>query len=227
MRYLQADENSVIDYNTWKFKLISQLNSEDEIDVPYYLWSRGNGPALRTEHGTFGCISRIRLNRLSIDFNLSPQKVTVMLDNGQRIFDVSCKPITVAKAVRGRDYSVLAGIDFYARSGGQTFQDYISYDIDGHNFDRIPGLGTISRTNYFDDTLCYGIRSIPWAVNYKCKLLSGESLAILLGAWGILLTDDLKFDSMFLLKGVTDRLIVNSFVYTVNPYVTKVIYLNR
>lgn len=75
--------------------------------------------------------------------------------------------------------------------------------------------------------LAHGLIPAIYAVFYKGRQLSGMTLAFMCGTWGILLKDDLSFDSFVVFKSYTpSSLEVDKFIYTVNPYITKLAMLS-
>lgn len=74
----------------------------------------------------------------------------------------------------------------------------------------------------------FGLSPNQYQVRYKGRVLNGKSYAMLFGAWGILLDDDLQFDSLVYLSRVsTDLLEVDKFGYSVNKYILKVMMLQK
>lgn len=248
MEYIQADSRHLIDKKTFKFMQFSQRVAPYSIDVPFYLWNFQEHDA-HAEITGFAAINgrlqnvvshhkkvfNIQLNNLQVTFltGYAIQRIQFLNPKTSQIstIDIKCQPELITSIARGRTVTAYDGMDYDVAIDGkeQIIKDRYDFSMRQakpfvkilyHRHNEAHNLGTF----------CYGIRHLPYEVVYNEHKLSGACYAYLLGSYCILLGDDLSFDSIAILKGVnaeTETLYVKGFIYTVNPYITKMMMLAR
>lgn len=239
--YVQCANGWLIDEN-YRFIPMAQKQSPFEIDVPFFFWNYGieeehtevtgfhniNG-VLQNVSSTFRKTSYIVLNHLEVEFR------DEFKDARMRFYDSlvgeeayiqlnALQDRVVAQNPGGKKLIQCLGIQYAIDNNGQatTFgTKFVSQHQDVRDFCYINGLAKYENWDQVKK-FCYGVLPRPYKVVYKGHELGGTSLALLCGPWGILLGDDLTFDSLVCLKGVRQGVLtVDRFAYTVNPYVCK------
>lgn len=72
----------------------------------------------------------------------------------------------------------------------------------------------------------YGLPCKQYDVYFRGRKIAGTSYVFLFGPWGILLSDDLKFDSLVIFRGSKLGAVdIDKVLFTVNPIMTKFEFL--
>ena len=238
-RFFQAcsGKNCLIDRKTFKFCPQTSEALKEGIEVPFYLWyfKGADNHIWRmndVQNVVFTKTDTIELNGLSVKLPGHDYK------RGDIVFyDTAQKrqrelTITVQLLTGGSSHGiVLHGASF----GWVLDDDYKELLLQYHqpnwvapNFCHVASLGRINSGAIGLNTFSFGVNQEKYIVRYRGKKLNGSCYALLCGPWGILLDDDLQFDSLVILNGCTSAVLeIERVAYTVNPYVTKMVMLVR
>lgn len=97
----------------------------------------------------------------------------------------------------------------------------------------IDGLGKMRDSSQTTpDIFSFGLSPLLHKVKYAGNLLNGSSYMFVCGTWGILLDDEFRFDSLAILSRIHVRptmivTTVDKFLYTVNPYIMKLMFMKK
>lgn len=233
-RYLRASYNWLIGQTSHKFIQYGAHEEPCRIDVPFYLWNENPkaGNKVIDEGRELHRVNTFKLNQLSVG-------MTRGYHNGHIVFP---EPKT------GRRMDIVIAVDagIKKRPNGSTYYtdtESLAYNITINNrakygvcsmpvrpaeFEFLTELGHWDNRGQCVDNFNYGITPDQYLVYYKNKMLNGESYVLFCGPWCILLDDELKFDTIACLAGKSeDAIIVEKFLYSVNPYIVKVMTLMK
>lgn len=238
MRYLQADKCHLLNLETFEFLFLEERVKPALVDVPYWFWNYNESSRhfVLSDRNKPPCelkkTSQVRLNNLVMKSHRGYAKVCVQfLDEKTNAF----RKIELYSAPRSGPWvkdkgQTVVGVDFTIAEGDLPemktyclFSDQVPGDI---RFRPLRGLDNREILGSKNEELSLGLRYEPFEVIYKSRKLHGKSYALICGYWGILLSDDMKFDSLVAFEGVSEQtLYVNRFLCTVNPYVVKILTL--
>lgn len=236
--YLQASKNYAIDLETYQLVPLKDVAYPyGELHIPCYFRYPSK---YRYMNGIAGWEDTIKLNGFWLNFwnydssydvnGFCSYEVDIKLDG----FQMRMRYNTGVSHVGG---SSMLDNPLYHLNYGDTKKIVMSV-FDSNKFQNVSGL---YRMKYFIPTRGNGFLGKGVSTNLYCGLshrqyeivvngkpLRGTCYALLLGTWAILLDDDLSFDSIAILRGVsTKSLEIEKFMYTVNPYIVKVMTLMR
>lgn len=237
MPYLLASQTHVIDLETFQFQ---KLEGQHDISVPIYFPDTVINE-LSKHHIGVKWAKSIKLN--GVVTTVGDWEPDLRLFGGSQTVYMSVNGGHSISLITFPHFSCEhTGFDYATIRNGKLQDIYYSYSIDRKSygtsfvldpevwphFNRVPGLAKMPPQIPCPDEFYYGISERQYDILYKGHKLNGRSYAMLFGTWGILLSDDLKFDSFALFRGVShEQLIVEQFVFTVNPYVVKAMTLYR
>lgn len=226
MGYILANENYLIDTNTWQFihkGYVAPFSCE--VPLPYWKW--GNKILHKQLVGLgkfneFRCISDLKLNNLDVvvgrkshlDFKFVGKRglVNISLNWWFKMWGDS----TFGPAILDRVEFSLSINDVHRRQ--ISTPTGLGRELDEStksNFDQFSNF-----------TMQYLIDDRKFEVFYQDKPLNGRSYALIYGPCAILLSDKLEFDSLVYLSKLHDHeLYVERVAYSVNPYVVKMAVL--
>ena len=226
MRYVQAcyGEKCLIDTETWKFMAQTRESLLSGIDVPFYMWNFDGKPIHKhvidgKVLGVFNEIWTMPLNGFRVVFKSSGYKAAVLkFDDGSEI-GIQCSIMS-----QSTTYGVqLLGSEFTLEIDRDLKPVLIQFEKPlwmAPNFGRVQGL--VSKDISGVDRMSFGVKPNKYFIRYRNRRLIENRCAFLAGPWAVILTDDLKFDSLVLLNGVTTAVLdIASIGYTVNPAVVK------
>ena len=225
MSYIVGTKQYMIDLETFKFV---KYESGAGLDIlrPFYMYEmRVQYPD--NERRT----NVVSLNGLDIEFldhkawNLGDCKAVLHFEDKHGAFHVI--GMKVQHNVIGPDlvFYYESTVDGKIDQGSMTLRNPFVGEI---KFQYIPGLGRQYSGELKNSKLHYGIRPKQYAVEYNGKRLGGTSYVMLCGAWAVLLDDNLSFDAVALLNNAQSEIIgVERFIYTDNPYITKLMMLSK
>lgn len=239
MRYLQADRKYMIHPETFEFLYLADESSYFELDVPFYLWNM-EGPFSRSKrvgltndgvpvYGWFRKVYKFQLNQLEIEFIGNQEYATIKFADRVREEDsrieLCAAPVTyLANTAGGKFYNdlrkrITGGYYRYIINGVGYILRRSFGELRDNGQPRFQGVRRLSGgvvTDTVLNRLYFGISPEKFTILYKGNKV-GRSLALLCGVWAILLTDDLRFDSLVALNEVRQTtLSVQDFLYTVN-----------
>lgn len=244
MKYQQVSTTHLVQPET--FKLISEVpapSSEPSvIAVPFFFSKFSPDDTVRWGQYKVKCktelVFQLSLNQLFVSWENGRDYHKGHLDfkderTGHQVFmtlDVTTNT-AVSYSQVGTD-EVFYGVDYRLQSTAfenKVYrQEYRGQDQTDIQFIKVPDLGTRGVYRIGKNEFSMGISANQWKVRYRGKLLHGTCYALLCGTWAILLSDDLKFDSLVYLNGVQDgTLLVEEIPYTANPYIIKVLTLSK
>lgn len=249
MGYLLADAKHLIDDQTWKFIPFNGKFTKDVVDIPYWFFTSKYIRRIRFPNKR----QDVNLNRLNVNWvkvDVRDNEVyydmmsacTIIFFNKQKNcymkIGVACTPLFGLKGGIPFTPDGISDNCLAAAYYDITIEDKMSQVETGWimDFEQIPDLYKAKNPNrLIQECFCYGISSEQYDIDYHGKHLNGRSYALLCGTWAILLTDELEFDSLVLLQGVVHGitgvpgavLLVDRFIYTVNPYVLKIMLMSR
>lgn len=245
MDFLQVNERSLLDRETWQIIPMGRRGQQFDIDVPFFFWQFEerdvhripttmqvvNGK-LENVYSTFNNVQNIKLNDLSIDFYNSTYgliRVTYFdkkLDKSIAM-EINCIPFHEVSNVRGKMAMIVTGMDYEI---GMTDKGHMKFhtmfDEVDQAFARITPLATQRGASYVKNVMSYGMSHVKLSFRYKDQDLKDRYYAFICGVFCVILDDEMRFDSLALLSGVRKGyLYVDKFVHTVNPYIVKIVTL--
>lgn len=240
MTYLLADRVHVICPDTFKFIGINTVPERDfDVDVPFYMWKHKDNVRQCVLIGS-SCkrayqrrVTSIELNGFTINFDgyesaqvMLPDKVIAMLAVAQT-YEANSDGFKYTEGFVER----LMGYYFRMVIDGikvvKSLQN-LSERVEGKpRYAAIPNLVKPKPNNLAVNTLNYGIRSTKYNLVYREQNLEPK-YALLCGAWAILLSDALEFDSVVSLYTVSKEVLgIETIFYSVNPLMWKAKMLLR
>lgn len=244
MNYMQVSKDYFLD--TERRVFISEIDLDESheecsISVPFYLWDydeeerhikttwyRSLGGKLKKAVKTYTKCNYVWLNQLELRFRPNYEQLSLQfMDKVQKRWVQLHLSTTlyVAHTSKSRTGIKTVGASFKLQADGN--QHVSQYDFDCKswrppNFRYIDGFMSVTDRES-DNQFMFGLSPKPYDICYKGRKLNGDSLALLVGPYAILLGDDLSFDSIVFLNGAAKNMLdVASFPYTVNPYIMKV-----
>lgn len=246
MRYVLADNRHMINKDTHRFVRIGSLISEN-VDVPFYMSKFVEKKAAGSMIKQLWVVGTVTLNMLTIEFpdyyqsrenfEFKYHKVNIEyydtnIRNVVRIC-LECTPVFGQVTYMDDGDNQLLGVHYKYDMPGKSFSFYDNFDGFGkhyiQHFDRVHGLSRVLPPHKNPNIYAYfGIRKGAYTLYYKGKQLGWQNYAFLAGTWAILLTDDLRFDSLVTLSGVdTYNMSIENVICTTNPNITKAVFLMR
>lgn len=246
MNWLQADRGHLIHPETYKIVPMGNIKEAIHVDVPFYLWIYDEPDyhlgvtGVRVVNGVpaniysqFRHVDTLELNMLEIHFVAFREAQISFLDTSigrWNQLNLIMRKDRLTENKKGVKTHRLMFVDFMlvVGVGGTLHQWHVDYDSaydKKRTFPPVPGLAP-GFENFGQMALSYGIRYKRYKIVYKGHTLDIKCYAFLYGVWAILLKNDMSFDSLVTLIGAShDTLTVSDFLYTVNPYITKVRFL--
>lgn len=242
-KHILANISQVLNPDTWKLEPLdyrwhNESNAVTYVEVPIYLWRAMEFPdeAVECRRGgvTYRLVEDLEMNGWSIALNMTETgiaplapviefsagsiKMNMRADDNRGAIHMNMRanpnPGVHISAI-DYVYQVLGKTDAHKQQFSQTFA-------------RITNLGYVRFNKAFVNDFSFGIPSVKFDVKYKGKRLTGMWHVLLYGPMAILLDDNMKFDSLAIMSAVKDGLVtVEKFLYTVNPYITKIMVLMR
>lgn len=238
---LLANKYFAIEQETFKFVPTRYCDEKANIDVPFYFWPAAMKmlpKSYLTQQQT------IELNELSINFkSFVIQDGVLFFDFHQCLLDFkdrgSSKSLTLVVdpmfghvnfldvySVQLRDVDYDLYVDEIKIATHRT-RFITSQVVTLPRFYTYPELAVLkAKAHSVQDRFCFGIISdVSWVV-YRGQKLNRKYLIMLCGTYAVLLTDDMKFDSLAVLDQTLHGMIfVDKFLYSVNPYIVKLMTL--
>lgn len=257
MNYQQVSKTYMIHPETFEFLPLSKVVGNDILAVPFFFWRLGYGnKVLVNRPGVEGKIIKIKtltldFNGWSIHFDSELQLNSInrayVMDNSYRNVDVTYtdkktgKPVSIRVScythIADRTYNGyttrdVVGVDYRVTVNGQEKEFMTKMDNlrETVAFRSIADLDTTDFNSHdgMNDKLLYGVRITPYSIVYQGKHLNGTSMALMCGPWAVLMGDKLEYDSIVALDCASSAVLgVDRFIHTVNPYVLKVMMLQR
>lgn len=237
--YMKVSHRHYFDYETNKLVWVSDLKQPFVVDVPELLWtwqvgySDGNKPkdVVQVKHGTHRRVDYFKLNQLKVQLLDSYRQAAIGFFNVK----ADCW-MQIGISVSHRENFVgqlykLFGFNCSWSVGQQVSSYSTKFKLPPWtepNFRSISDLAIDHSIEVDANRFCFGVRGISYRVRYNGRELNGDCYALVCGPWAILLDDEFRFDTLAMLNGATSVILdVDRFLYTVNPYITKVITLTR
>lgn len=229
MVYFKGSYNWFID-SSYKFVQFGSHVEPCKVSVPFYLWSYNpkEGPKVVDEGRECRKTTVVKLNGFSVKLSKGYHGGEIsFLKRGESPITVAASPVIMSTTRSGGShYTDTKAVDYHIRVKGKTVTHHTR--IDPQAFEFVNEYGHYDIRGKCVDNFNYGVAPFQYLIMYKNKVLNGESYALFCGPWGILLDDDLSFDSLILMEGKSaDVIAIEKFVYTVNPYITKVMMLMK
>lgn len=237
MSYLMCSHNHMIDLETFKMvNCFGQRLTDEDVKVPFFMWWYYN--SLHNLKRSY----LMELNGFSVNFRESyrtsrhfftrNQKAVITLQDKVRGEEVVLELVLHPSVRWPRDGRMKGRLNkdmkYEFTKDGNTQEIHSRLENNQSLFVPIQGLPKVDIRYHTEDTFSYGILPTQYTVMYRHKQLGGSCYALLCGPWGILLDDDFSFDSLVLLNGASQSiLIVDRFLYTTNTYVIKFVTLQR
>lgn len=201
----------------------SDLVSPYTVDIPFYMWTRRRLAGSWAEESKDGQIlvnsTSIMLRDLTVTLTKKFGYGYIKFVDGKTGFDVNLtvetKKDMCGNRLQGAWLSVLKDDD----PSSQRLS-YIGL-VNTLSFIQVPSLGKRSMA-FCQEVFSYGVRSIKWRLRYHKKNLERQQYVFLCGFWGILLNDDMSFNSLVSLRTVSvPYLDIDKVLYTVDPSMVK------
>ena len=237
--YTMCSLRQLMDKETHKFLPIENKPAECEIDVPWYLGRQGRWEDDGTRFAQPGIKLirkyRVEFNQMSVHFMRDYEYAKVRFFdshiNTERILEIHAKPSGNIYGRPGKQKREMHGVNYRVEclDWCKTFYTEFERPHENRAFNWITTLGHHGDDEggiVSDKCFSYGVVDIEYSVIYKGRLLGGKTLAMICGPWAVLLDDEFRFDSLVTLTALKSyEMTVDRFVYTVNPYITKMIVL--
>lgn len=243
-KYVQVAEKWLMNQRTFQFVPMEGRSDPCEIDVPGFYWNddeygsyvstkyihvgeNADGKVYTTLNKTY----YITLNQLQIELinGFKYGIISFLNEYGSEMkLTVEARPLTVGVSFTSQAVAKVVDVSYSVIGLSQP----ILYTSKlGSGFSYIPGLAQhrdgMERMKA-EVPFHYGIAPKTYQVKYKNRKLGGDCLAMLCGPWAVLLDDERKFDSLAVLSGASvHELVVDKFLYTVNPYIVKVMMITK
>lgn len=238
--YQQCSSKWLLDKTTNEFVHFDRRVEPCKIDVPYYFWSYESEdqhilatkkPFGKSRQSIFQRSNIIELNGMLVKllegYRSAFVKFLNKADGSLFKIEMDVRPsLYNAFDVDGQRITGIKGMSYKVAINKEVQSFYTALlEPPAEDFQGVSGLGQYPGGGKI---FSLGVQHEPYGVEYKGKQLSGRSFAMLCGPWAVLLSDNFEFDSLVALKGVRNGILkVDKFVYTVNPYVVKVVTLMR
>lgn len=227
----------MLNLDTWELCYIDNKKSNCEIIVPWYFWRHGAAVTMKELPDKVFLLKRSTLDfhDLQIKFLPNYRDVKVRFKDTvtqqQRLIEVS---VNIEEEVRfrngnRREYE-LKGFEYTMKSHDFEKQWRQDVDVRDHyrDFSKVMMLGMHSEGHPNGADLNYGVDGRQFTVSCNGRTLSGTTYVMLCGSWAILLSDDFKFDALVTIKSLKSYVLdVDKFIYSNNPYITKMMFLMR
>lgn len=240
MGYLFASKRFLIDKSTHQFIPITRKLSSLEIDIPFYFWESARS-LLRNRTHLLHRTHRIQLNGCSVEFTkfmckgemplLDSHSALIKYSSGQTTesYHMNVKPTFGNINYIDMNDTQLRCVDYVIWKDMGSVPDFSS-DFFGTPTSALPRFNCLydmgyvkTQYNAVSDMFFYGLSDQQYQVCYRGKKLNGKSYVMMCGTWGVLLGDDLSFDSIVSFCGVEDGcLYIDNILHTINPYIIKV-----
>lgn len=224
VKYWICADGWLMDIDDFVFVRDAERQGGCDIQVPYFFWNASLKyqkhefyrrvwgfdlrdlhvamPSESYKHSIFKFYDKVRKEDVAIELRCT------QLYKWQDIIGIKYNQIFIGDTVKS--YETL----FSDERGVGAF-----YHIDGLTMDSGQARG-------IDKRYPHGLTPKQFHVKYQGRMLNGTSYVLFCGPYGVLLDDDLSFDSFALFDGANnDYVTVDRFVYTVNPYVMKLMML--
>lgn len=211
-KYLQASNEYLIDRKTWKFVKSKDAIEPKEVLVPSFLWGLGEKKWLAYNWGIVKEADWIRLHNLRIKLFIGGAKIAF-----------ADKTIGKTRAI---DMSELVHLNAPKVTFGWMMDDLFRRHIVHYNefdsYGAVPGLYVRQLHGQSRFRCSSGISHEKYSITYRHNVLDLRCYAFLCGTWGILLTDDLQFDSLVAInRSSLGYLCIDKVMYSVNPLLVK------
>lgn len=234
MSYLLATKDQVMDLNTWQFMPKSSMQKPFELQVPIYFWRFRELATHKKLLGksVYRKITSIGLNDLIIQVNADNCYVIINTDKGQKKFLV-CPRHKHSAQTYGMQFYILESVKYTIFCDDRSIEHHTK--VSGQPLTspafihKIPDLARSDIWDKYDNAyLLYGIMPTKYSIIYGKHDIKRQNYAMLCGTWAVLLTDDMKFNSLVLLKGATeDSLYIDKFIYSLDPHIVKLMVLGE
>lgn len=227
MRYRAINLWWLVNPETWEIVNIEDRRRGVEIDIPYFLWEYDSVDTCYMPGSSDIChrTYKMELNNLEIAIPVSEGTGTIarFTAKGQE------HKIKVMKSHIMTPYTALHNIHTtnYACYVDDECKEYAtSHWSFSNEFKFIKGLLSQYPTKSCKDRLFFGIKESKYHLVYRETPIQHDCYALLMGTWAILLTDKFEFDSLVVLREANQvELVIDSIVYTMSPYMTKIMVM--
>lgn len=238
---LLANKHYVIDPETFKFVHTRNCGADTYVDVPLYFWPAAKVmlPKSRlTQQRT------IELNELLINFKSFVMQDGVLYfdyhecfldfkDRGEtKSLVLAVNPLfshvnfldVYSVQLRSVQYELFMNMNKISEHSTRFFTTQV---VVLPRFNSYPELAELkAKARSVQDRFSFGITQNQCGVVYKGQKLNRKFLVMMCGTYAVLLTDDMKFDSLAVLdQTIRGMIFVDKFLYSVNPYIVKLITL--
>lgn len=232
--YIITEEKNVIESKSMKFIPKEMLPKGVTVDVLDCQWQflddfykiHSNPYVDKRKKRTYERTNVLKLNNLTFIYgrNYKSGRFSFVDSNTGAITTISVHLEPQAELMWGHMYAVNYEISINFQSQRVVSQFYHPRES-GNRFLHVPRLYS---TEIDGEDFNKGLVSDQFGITLRGHELEGQSYVLFAGCWGIILKDDLSFDSLALFDAVVGYdVYVERFVYTVNPYVTKMMMLTR
>lgn len=233
MHYIQASHKWLMEKETYEFfERSGNIPKPYEVDVPPFYWTHGKDSEFLAKHengevfGTYRLAERIDFN----DFGV------VFLDGASLVSVVSGdKPIITISVVKQGEVKSSHKFESYCKSADftYTYKDVThtySRSYTGHHsrisFAPIIGLHSESFINI--RAFCYGFARAHFNIWYREEDLKIQRKVYFLGPWCIIMTDDMKLETVAVIDGCSSFILgIDKVLYTESRFLTKVVTLGK
>ena len=239
MGYVLASQNHVIDTDTFKIVSLDEIGDAniDCLMAMWSLWSDLRLHAFRLFWHDF-----IKLNGFEV--HISP----LTRNDGIPVFGWhSCDilfpgkfplKLTISPKFNYMGYLTdarsLREVAYLFEHKGESNTYKTAFSGIGTHYEYVDDLAMMRDSEHtVPEYLSVGISPKQYQVIYRQRGLQGKTYALLLGSYAILLGDDMSYDSLVTLVGVSETLqhepllMVNRILHTDNPYVFKAQFLMK
>lgn len=224
--YLQVNKNCVLNCIRWELIQKDQMQNPSICYVPKVLWPYRNQSVPKRLANMFKSVSYIATSVL--DFNnfqvrAGEDAAEVYIHSEKHFFRLHW--ILSYDISYGFDnISVLDGVRYNYVHNGNVEKHFTTFE---GRLEPVCDLAVPKNLRQLTNVAVQvGISSTKFGLMYKGKKLSRTSYAFLYGTWAILVSEKFEFDSLVFLNRVADDVLcIDKIVYSVNPYMVKIMLM--
>lgn len=226
MRYRAINLWWLVNPETWEIVNIEDRQRGIEIDIPYILWEWGSIDSYYMPGSSDIChrVYKMELNGLEVAIPVSGGGSIVRFKDKDKEHKIKVMkshimtPYESAPRIHATNYACYVD--------GECKEYSTSHWSFEREFKFIKGLLSAYPMQSCKDRLFHGIKESKYHLVYRETPIQHDCYALMMGTWAILLTDKFEFDSLVILREANQvELVIDSIVYTMNPYMTKIMVM--
>lgn len=233
MSYIHASHKWLLDKETFEWvERAGNIPKPYEVDVPPFYWTHGKETEFLAKYdngevfGTYRLGNRIDMNGFSVTFLDGVGLIAVSYGDTPIITISVVKRCEARGARRLEKYCTGAEFTYTCKDVTQVYnysymgrQDHISF---------APIIGLYNESYLNIRAFCYGIAKVKFNIWYRDEDLKLQRNVFFLGTWCIIMTDDMKLETVAILGSCSSfNVHIAKVLYTESRYITKVVVLGK